>query len=136
MFKLDKKFLEGLGVGDMSEAEMEAFLEHLQEEMEVRVGERMSADMNETQIDEFERIIDGDTGTVQSVLMKLGGDYRSNVEYKKLMDASRLEDGSAELLAEYASLVWLKRNCPQYAKIVEEVASELKEEVKAGKDSI
>ncbi|MCL1839901.1 DUF5663 domain-containing protein [Candidatus Saccharibacteria bacterium] len=60
MFELDRTFLEGLGVDDMPEAEMKAFLEHLQEEMEVRVGERMSEGMTEAQIEEFEKIIDGE----------------------------------------------------------------------------
>ena len=135
MFSLDREFLEGLGVGEMPEAEMQAFLAHLQEEMEVRVGERMSAGMSEGQIAEFEKIIDGDEAMVAAVLGG-AGDYREDVEYRKLMEASGFADGSAELLGEYASLVWLRKNCPGYAGIVQDVISELKEEVRAGKDKI
>ena len=58
MFELTKEFVEGLGVQEMPEAEMKAFLAHLQEEMEVRVGERISAEMSEAQVDEFEKLID------------------------------------------------------------------------------
>ena len=135
MFKLEKDFLEGLGVDDMPEAEVEAFLLHLQEEMEVRVGGRMSAGMNESQIEEFEKVIDGDESTISAVLAD-AGEYKDDEEYKRLMDASGLADGSPELMGEYASLVWLRKNCPQYAQIVQDVIAELKEEIKAGKDRI
>jgi len=135
MFTLDKEFLEGLGVDDMPEAEMKAFLGHLQEEMEVRVGERMSAGMNEAQVEEFEKIIDGDRAVIDAVLTTTG-DYRDSADYKKLVDASGLSDGSPELLGEYASLIWLRKNCPQYTEIVQNVIMELKEEIKTGKDRI
>ena len=135
MFTLDKDFLEGLGVDDMPEAEMKAFLEHLQEEMEVRVGERMSAGMSDEQVDEFERIIDGDKVAVQNVL-KTAGEYENDEDYKKLVSASGLAEGSPELLDEYASMVWLRKNCPQYTDIVRNVILELKDEIKVGKDLI
>jgi len=135
MFALDKSFLEGLGVDDMPEAEMKAFLEHLQEEMEVRVGEKMSAGMTEVQIEEFEKIIDGDDRAIGAVLAGVG-DYQGDEEYQRLKDASGLADGSPELLGEYASLIWLKKNCPQYAEIVRQVIADLKEEIKAGKDKV
>jgi len=135
MFALDKDFLEGLGVDDMPEAEMKVFLEHLREEMEVRVGSRMSAGMTEMQIEEFEKIIDGDDRAIGAVLAGVG-DYRGNEEYLRLKDASGLEDGSPELLGEYASLVWLKKNSPQYAEIVKQVIEELKEEIRVGKEKL
>ena len=135
MFSLDKSFLEGLGLDEMPEAEMKAFLAHLQEELEVRVGERMSAGMSEEQISEFERVIDGDEETIR-VILAGAGEYRENEDYRKLMSVSGLADGSAELLEEYASLVWLKKNCPRYAEIVQQATTELREEVKAGKDRL
>jgi hypothetical protein len=103
--------------------------------MEVRVGERMSAGMTDIQIEEFEKIIDGDDRAIGAILAGVG-DYRRDEEYKKLMDASGLADGGPELLGEYASLVWLKKNCPQYADIVRQVIAELKEEIKEGKDRL
>jgi hypothetical protein len=135
MFTLDKDFLEGLGLEDMPEAEMQAFLEHLQEELEVRVGEKMSEGMSEAQIEEFEKVIDGDAVTIEAVLLE-AEDYRNTEDYKKLMAASGFADDSLELKEEYASLVWLKKNCPQYAEIVQNVIVELKEEIKAGKDKL
>jgi len=135
MFTLDKSFLEGLGVGEMSDADMEAFLSYLQEEMEVRVGEKMSEGMSEEQIAEFESIIDGDESAIEAMLATVE-DYKNTEEYKKLMEASGFADGSRELVGEYANLVWLKKNCPQYADIVRQVIAGLKEEIRAGKDRI
>lgn len=99
MYELNETFLQGLGVNDMPEAEMRAFLDHLQEEMEVRVGERVSAGMSDAQISEFEKMIDDE-----------------------------VDDA--------AVAGWLEKNCPQYAGIVEGVANELKDEIRAGKDRI
>ncbi len=135
MFELNKDFLEGLGVPEMEVEEEKAFLAHLQEELEVRVGERMSEGMSEGQIDEFEKVIDGDAGTVAAVLSG-AGDYRGEESYKKMAGAMGLAEGSGELDREYASLVWLNKNCPQYSQIVQSTVAELKEEVKAGKDRI
>ena len=135
MFSLDKSFLDGLGGGEMPEAEMAAFLKHLQEELEVRVGERMSEGMSEAQIEEFEKVIDGDEETISAVLAG-AGDYAQEADYLKLKEASGWAEGSEELSEEYASLVWLKKNCPRYAEIVQEVMDELKGEIRAGKDKI
>jgi len=135
MFELDKEFLEGLGVDDMPEVEMKAFLSHLQEEMEVRVGERMSEGMSEAQIEEFEKVIDGDVETIGQILAG-AGDYKSDVDYMKLQNSTGFAEGSPELDGEYASLAWLRKNCPQYTEIVTDVITELKEEIKAGKDRI
>ena len=135
MFRLDESFLEGIGVKDMPEAEMQAFLEHLQEELEVRVGERMSEGLSEAQIEEFEKIIDGDEGVINTVLAA-AGDYRNDERYKKLVEVSGLAEGSAEVAGEYASVLWLQKNRPDYQDIVKRVSEELKAEVAAGKDKI
>ena len=135
MFKLDSNFLEGLGLGEMSEVEMGAFLEHLQEELEVRVGEKMSEGLSEMQIEEFEKIIDGDKETIGKVLGEIG-DYAQNEQYVKLREATGLVDGSDELLGEFVSIKWLQKNRPDYQGIVERTVDELKAEVAEGKDAI
>ncbi len=61
---LDGDFLREVGIADKSEAEREAFLEHFQEELEVRIGERVTEGMSEEKVGELERVMEGDDDAV------------------------------------------------------------------------
>lgn len=56
--RIDEVFISEIGLSEMPEAEKRAFMEHAQEELEVRVGERISRDLTQAQLDEFEGIQD------------------------------------------------------------------------------
>lgn len=58
MFQLDDKFLQDLGLGSMPDDQKQAFLQHLYEELELRVGTRLSEGMTDEQLSEFEKLID------------------------------------------------------------------------------
>jgi hypothetical protein len=134
MFKLDNEFLKEIGRDDMPEVEKAAFLEHLQEELEVRIGERMSEGLTEEQIEEFEHVIDGDMDTIQRLLTDIPN-YKEDPTYQKLLLIGATDD-SPEILTELVSVKWLEKNRPDYQDLVTAVASELKSEVTADKDSI
>jgi len=135
MFQLDDKFLEEVGLGSMPDDQKEAFKTHMQEELEARVGAKMSEGLSADQISEFERIIDGDPDTIQSVLDSVD-DYQNDEIYKLLIERAGFEAGSEELNTEFASVKWLTKNRPDYQQIVAEVSSELKNEIVANKDQI
>jgi hypothetical protein len=59
MFQFDDNFLQDLGLGDMPDEQKKAFLQHLYEELELRVGTRLSEGMSEQQLAGFEKLIDG-----------------------------------------------------------------------------
>ena len=52
--EINEEFLREIGMGVMGEEEKQAFLDFVQEELEVRVGEEISDGMTEEQIREFE----------------------------------------------------------------------------------
>lgn len=58
MFQFDDKFLEELGLGGMPDDQKQAFLQHLLEELELRVGTRLSEGMSDEQLGDFEKLID------------------------------------------------------------------------------
>jgi len=58
MFQFDDSFLQSLGLGEMPEEQKKAFLQHLYEELELRVGTRLSEGMSEQQLSGFETLID------------------------------------------------------------------------------
>lgn len=56
----DKDFLKRVGLGAMPEAEKQAFLNYIQEELEVRIGERIAQGLTEAQVSEFDALTDPD----------------------------------------------------------------------------
>jgi protein-tyrosine-phosphatase len=135
MFKLDNDFLDEIGLGGMPDEQKAPFLAHIQEELEIRIGEKMSKGLTEAQIEEFEKIIDGDESVIQGILDEQG-DYKSDKIYSALIEKAGYQDGSPELINEYVSVKWLTKNRPDYQQIVEEVATALKAEVESNKESI
>ena len=135
MFQLDEKFLETVGLSGMPEGEKVGFLAHIQGELESRVGEKLSEGMSGAQIEEFERLIDGDQGVVDKVLAQ-SGDYRADEAYKMLIGQGGFVDGAPETLAEYASIKWMAINRPDYREVVGKVLEEMKVEIEGNREKL
>ena len=75
--QLDDKFLQEVGLSAMPESEKRDFLDYVQEELEVRIGERISRGLTEVQLNEFDMITDQAEAT--KWLEKNRPDYREIV---------------------------------------------------------
>lgn len=58
--QVNDDFMNEVGLGEMPEAEKSVFMQHAQEELEVRVGQRLSEDLTREQMAEFLTIEDDD----------------------------------------------------------------------------
>ena len=58
--QFDEKFLQEMGLSAMPEDQKQAFLDYVQEELEVRIGERISKGLTEAQLNQFDMITDQD----------------------------------------------------------------------------
>lgn len=56
--EFDEKFLQEMGLSAMPEGQKQAFLKYIQEELEVRIGERISEGLSEVQLNQFDLITD------------------------------------------------------------------------------
>ncbi len=56
--QFDEQFLQEMGLSAMPEDQKQAFLDYIQEELEIRIGERISKGLTETQLNEFDMITD------------------------------------------------------------------------------
>ena len=135
MFKFVVSFLEAVGLGALPEDQKAAFLENAQDQFEVRVGEKMNAQMTDDQVAEFEKIIDNDQETVQKWLAQFG-DYQNDETFIKLKEDADADGDDQMLLADYVTAKWLDQNCPQYQQIIHDVMGELQEEISQQKDAI
>lgn len=56
--QFDEQFLQDMGLAAMPAEQKQAFLDYIQEELEVRIGERISKGLTEAQLQEFDSITD------------------------------------------------------------------------------
>ncbi|HET9411925.1 MAG TPA: DUF5663 domain-containing protein [Candidatus Saccharimonadales bacterium] len=63
MFSIDDDFLQSLGLGGLPDDQKQAFIQHLYEELELRVGTRLSDGMSDDQLAAFEKLIDANDET-------------------------------------------------------------------------
>lgn len=75
--QFDDKFLQEMGLQVMPEDQKQAFLDYVQEELEVRIGERISKGLTEAQLNEFDMITD--PAAAAKWLEKNRPDYREIV---------------------------------------------------------
>ena len=75
--QFDEQFLQEMGLSAMPEDEKQKFLDYIQEELEVRIGERISRGLTEVQLNEFDMITD--VNEARKWLEKNRPDYREIV---------------------------------------------------------
>ena len=136
MFQLDEKFLEEIGLNELPEEQKKPFLQHIYDELELRVGTKLSEGMSDDQLSEFESIIDRKDEIVVAWLAKFAPDYKNDSGFSQLQKATGLNENDPGLRAEYAATKWLEVNRPDYRNVVSEVLEGLKKEVIASRDVI
>ncbi|MEI7689784.1 MAG: DUF5663 domain-containing protein [Candidatus Saccharibacteria bacterium] len=136
MFQLDDKFLESIGLNDMPEDQKKPFLQHIYDELELRVGTKLSDGMSDEQLSEFEAIIDQKDDVVRSWLDKNAPNYHNDETFIKMQQASQMDVNDPGLRSEYAATKWLETNRPDYKSVVAQVLEDLKKEVIANRSTI
>jgi len=136
MFQLDDKFLADIGLNEMPDDQKKPFLQYIYDELELRVGTKLSDGMTDTQLEEFESIIDKVDAVIVGWLAKNAPDYHNDAGFLQLQKATQLDVNDSGLRSEYAATKWLEINRPDYKSVVAQVLSEIKSEVIANKNSI
>lgn len=137
MFQLDDNFLKDIGLDNLPPEQKQAFLQHIYEELELRVGTRLAEGLSDAQLGEFEALIERNADKVQQWLQQNIPDYQSRPDYMKLLEQVRGQDiDPIAVLSEYAATKWLEINRPDYRQVVAEVLNELKGEIAENRDSI
>ncbi len=94
--QFDDNFLQEMGLTAMPENQKQAFLDYVEEELEVRIGERISRGLTEEQLAEFDQITD--PVAAAKWLEKNRPDYREIV-------SRTIEEMKAEIRANRGKLV-------------------------------
>lgn len=136
MFQLDDKFLQDVGLGGLPEDQKKLFLDHFREQLELRVGTKLSEGLSDAQLEEFESFIDRKDDKVNAWIAANVPNYQEDTIYQQLKSGAPAEIPQNVVLAEYASLKWLGLNRPDYKDVVTQTMAELKSEIIANRDAI
>ncbi len=136
MFQLDDQFLQDVGLGALPAEQKQMFLDHFREQLELRVGTRLSEGLSDAQLEEFESFIDRNDEKVNAWLAANVPQYDQDQIYQQLKAGAPAEIPQNVVLAEYASLKWLGINRPDYRQVVSATMEELKSEIIANRDAI
>lgn len=120
MIKLDDDFLADVGLADMPLDQRAAFLADVYGDLEARVGARLSDDLSDAQLLEFESIIDGDLECVMQFLLRSA----------PAEQVDRLRDLPDAELVELAGSMWLEVNRPDYREVVRSEMEALKKAIR------
>lgn len=136
MFQLDDSFLQDVGLAGLPDDQKKPFLQHVYEELELRVGTRLSDGMTDVQLQEFEAIIDRKMEIVDSWLVRFVPNYQADSAFVRLQQATKLPADDSSLKAEFAATKWLEYNRPNYRDVVAQVLEELKREISTNSSAI
>lgn len=136
MFQLDDNFLKDLGLDALPEEQKQAFLQHIYEELELRVGTKLSEGLSEPQMLEFEAFIEQDEAKVTGWLAGNLPDYAQRDDYRQMRQNAPADVPELAVMAEYASLKWLELNRPDYRQVVADQLEKLKKEISSNRDAI
>ncbi len=136
MFQLDDKFLTDVGLGELPDDQKQAFLAYFREQLELRVGTRLSEGLSDAQLDEFESFIDRDEDKVNAWLAANVPNYTEDQVWNQLKQGAPADIPEIVVKSEYASLKWLGLNRPDYRDVVAAVMGELREETIKNRDAI
>jgi hypothetical protein len=136
MIQLNDEFLSDVGLATMPIPHRAAFLEHVYETLELRVGSALSESLSDEQLTEFEAIIDRRPQLVAGWVEMHAPDFESDPIYQRLYEQLAQRSGPSEILCEYAATKWLEVNRSDYRTVVERVLKALSAEVKASAPEI
>jgi hypothetical protein len=136
MFQLDDNFLKELGLDQLPNEQKQAFLQHIYSELELRVGTRLSDGLSDTQLEEFEKIIDRNEEAIDLWLSQNAPNFSQEEGFQKLQQATNLDSADPRLKSEYAATKWLEVNRPDYRNVVAQVLEELKQEIAGNREAI
>lgn len=136
MFQLDDKFLADIGLNELPAEQKQAFLQHIYEELELRVGTKLSEGLSDEQLEEFEAIIDRKDDAIVAWLNQHAPNYHTDEVFTRLQQATQADPNDPALRAEYTATKWLEVNRPDYRQVVAQVLDELKKEIVGNRDKI
>lgn len=98
MFQFDESFLQSMGLASMPDEEKQSFLQHIYQELQVRVGARLSDGMSNKKLDEFEKLHKSSPHDALRWLEAIRPDYKQVVTVELAKLQQEIIDGKDKVL--------------------------------------
>lgn len=137
MLAIDDSLLKELGLDTLPKEERDRLIQHIYETLELRVGMKLAEKMSEDQLDEFERFADVDEVYSREYLDKIKPGWdKAEVYQQQLQQAQSQGVSESAVISEYAAMIWLEKNFPNYKDVVNSEFLKLKDEIMNDSDKI
>ena len=129
--RLDRAMIEEVGLASMSVFEQNLFLRYCYHVLELRVGMVIAHGLLPSQLEEFERLIDGDISFAEAVLDFFREGWRTSSDFEADLDRALENEGLSirEALCQAAALAWLEDARPDFREVVRAEFNDLKEDI-------
>jgi hypothetical protein len=121
----EDQLIEQLGIGNLPKERQTEILE----ELNYKIGQAITADYSEQQINEYEAIINDDHNVIDAWLAEHVPDYKESPVYQEL--ASGYDDDPEHInpAKVFASMAWTQVNSPNAQEVVAKVLEDFKNEL-------
>lgn len=126
---LDAQFLADCGLQGLNADDAASLLAATQNELELRVGTKLSNGLSDEQLTEFECFMDRDEDAVRAWAAHHAPNYRTDSLYLALLESGPESASELDVLSEYCAQKWLELFRPDYPDIVAQELARLKEEL-------
>ncbi len=123
----EDQLIEQLGIGSLPQERQAEILE----ELNFKIGQAISADYTEQQINEYEAIVNDEHDVIDAWLAQYVPDYKESPVYKEI--AASYDDDPEHInpAKVFASLAWSQLNSPNAKEIVDQTIEDFKKELAA-----
>jgi hypothetical protein len=118
----EEQLIQELGIEQFTQEEIENVLD----EYRVQVGEALSKDLSDEQLQEFESIINDDRDVIDGWLQANEPDYVSNPAFIEIEKGLEGNDEGVSAEKAYATIAWTKANNPGIAEAITLVKAHIK----------
>lgn len=124
---MDEDLITELGLEHLTTDQQQDIID----ELSVRIGQELLGQLTQTQIDEYEAIINGEQPVIDAWLAANDPEYKETVAYQELSVGYDEDPEKVPADKVYASMAWVEKNSPQLAETVATIKADIKARVAA-----
>jgi protein-tyrosine-phosphatase len=120
----NEQIIEQLGIADLPDDQ----IENIVNEAQVRIGEAVSTQLTDEQLNEYQAIIDGDEQVIEAWLDKNVPNYKDAAAYQSFEEGYEEDPEKNDPKKLFASLAWVQFTVPQLQEVVATALESFKQE--------
>lgn len=130
MTDTDIDWLRSLGYSQLSEEDAQSLLDTIHEELQVRVGARLSESVTHAQLVEFHKLRSGDVSFATHWVEREGIDPKKDETYRIMTENVQDCDEMRSRFCDWAATKWIEVSCPDYREVIAQCREQLEAELR------